>query len=107
MNSNEIIEEDINEIIKDIRRFSKIIQGKHILLVGGKGFLGTYFLKTFLKLNQELESPVKITVIDNLITAKEKDTINFPNVKFIEADISEKLAIFNDVVCGTRTQWKK
>ena len=91
MNSLEIIEEDINEIVNEIRKFSGIIQGKHVLLIGGKGFLGTYFLKTFLKLNQELKSPLKITVIDNLITAKEKDTINFPNVEFIEADISEKL----------------
>jgi hypothetical protein len=45
MNSTEIINRDISEIVQDIRKYSKIIQGKHLLLVGGKGFLGTSFLK--------------------------------------------------------------
>ena len=91
MNSTEIINRDISEIVQDIRKYSKIIQGKHLLLVGGKGFLGTYFLKTLVSLNQELETPLRITVMDNLITAKEKNTNEIPNVKFVEADISQKL----------------
>jgi len=91
MKSTEIINTDISEILQDIRKYSKIIQGKHLLLIGGKGFLGTYFLKTLVNLNQELEIPLRITVIDNLITAKDKNTIDIPNVKFVEADISQKL----------------
>ncbi|MDE2591051.1 MAG: hypothetical protein KGL95_15445, partial [Patescibacteria group bacterium] len=69
--AEKIISEDIKIIVDDIRNFSNILEGKRLLIIGGKGFLGTYFLKTAITLNKTLQKPMKITVLDNLITAKE------------------------------------
>jgi UDP-glucuronate decarboxylase len=63
---------DINDIVANmpigaLHKFG----GKHILLTGGRGFLGRYFTAVFQHLNSTLlvDAPVRVTVIDNLISA--------------------------------------
>jgi len=92
-NSKDIISNDIKEIIDDISKFSK----NFVLLVGGKGFLGTYFLKTISAINKNLDNPVRVLVIDNLITAKNKEEITEPNVEFIQFDISKMPKIEGEI----------
>ena len=87
-----IILNDINEITDDFKKFLPSLENKSILITGGRGFLGTYFLKTFVEINNRLVNPMKIYVIDNLITSKDNLT-KYPNVEFIESDISEKIEI--------------
>lgn len=88
-----IVVKDINEIIDNIRDFFKILEGQTILLIGGRGFLGTYFLKTILAINNIISKPVKVIVVDNLITAKDKKNIQDSNVIFYETDISKNIQI--------------
>lgn len=95
--SSKIVTEDINSIISDIKNFSRILENKKILIVGGKGFLGTYFLKTLTKLNEYLKHPAKIVVLDNLITATAKGEFDDTNIEFIQADISERPKIDGDL----------
>ena len=42
--SDEIVSSDIVSIVDDILEFSHILEDKRILVVGGRGFLGTYFI---------------------------------------------------------------
>ena len=91
--SDSIFEEDIQNIIDDIKEFSGVLANKRVLIAGGKGFLGTYFVKVLTSLNQILKKPTKIIVVDNLITAKDKKNLEDSNVKFIEKDISKKFAL--------------
>jgi dTDP-glucose 4,6-dehydratase/UDP-glucuronate decarboxylase len=95
--SDSIVEEDIQNIINDIKEFSSIFADKHVLVVGGKGFLGTYFVKVLTNLNKILKKPSKIIVVDNLITSKDKKNTEDNNVKFIEKDVSEKFIISEEL----------
>jgi len=88
-NNIDIVSDDITEIVNEIRDFSKILEGQTILLIGGRGFLGTYFLKTILANNEIIPKPTKVVVIDNLITAKDKKNFKDPNVIFYEKDVSK------------------
>lgn len=88
--NSKIVNEDVKMIIDDIEVFTNSLENKHVLIVGGRGFLGNYFLKSVLEINKLLKQPAKIIVIDNLITAKDTNKIEDSNVEFIQADISEK-----------------
>ena len=92
MIEEEIISKDIQEIVNDFKDIIPSLENKSILITGGKGFLGTYFLKTFLKINQLLTKPMHIFLIDNLITSKDVGC-KYPNVTFVESDISKKIEI--------------
>ena len=74
-NSSDIFLEDIRLIAKDLNNFYDELEGKTILIAGGKGFLGTYFVNVLNQINDTLSTPMKIVVMDNLITSKDKKII--------------------------------
>ena len=91
---NNIIQQDINEIINKIdnSRFS----GKTILLTGGGGFLGTYFVHYFTILNDRklLKEPCKLCLVENFIRGVPDwfDSIRGrEDVQIIEGDINKPL----------------
>ena len=80
------IEEIVGRLGNDINEFS----GKTILLTGGRGFLGRYFMEVFGVLNSRvLKKPVTLIALDNLVTAGKEGTHipNLPNVKFFNHDV--------------------
>ena len=87
--SDKIFLEDIRLIAKDLNSFYNELTGKTILVAGGKGFLGTYFVNVLNQINETLSKPMKIVIIDNLITAKDKKNNSSSNVSFLEQDISK------------------
>ena len=89
--SIQIVQNDIEIIVNDIKRFSDKMENKKILVAGGRGFIGTYFVKVLDKMNQYLKRPMEITIIDNLITAKDKDVYQDSNIIFLEEDISKEI----------------
>ena len=95
--SDEIVTTDIASIVNDILEFSKTLENKRILVVGGRGFLGTYFIKSLQLLNQNLQHPTKILVLDNQITSKYKDDFDDPNITFLEHDIVNPLSLKDDL----------
>jgi UDP-glucuronate decarboxylase len=67
-----LLQSDIEEIVANMSIGSlSEFGGKHILLTGGRGFLGRYFTAVFQHLNLKLlkDNPVRLTVMDNLISA--------------------------------------
>ena len=87
-----LLKSDIEEIVNNLDDISYQLSGKTILLTGGRGFLGRYFMEIFNLLNEKvLNDPVKVVVLDNLITAGKEglEIPNFPNIRFIEHNVIE------------------
>ena len=86
-NSNDVFTEDIRLIANDLNDFSKELEGKTVLIAGGKGFLGTYFVNVLNHINETLRTPMKIVIIDNLITSKDKKNNLGSNVTLLRTDV--------------------
>ena len=93
----DLVKTDIDEIVDTATgTFWNHFAGKRILLTGGRGFLGRYFMEVFLRLNERFFipqgwKPLELVVLDNLITAGEfgKNIDPRPNVSFVQHDIIE------------------
>lgn len=69
-----LLPSDINEVVDGLSETEKMsFSGRRILVTGGMGFLGRYFVQTFLRLNWWLgghRAPLcEILALDNLITS--------------------------------------
>ena len=96
-NSEDIFLEDIKSIANELEEFYNELEGKTVLIAGGKGFLGTYFTSVLTKINETLSKPMKIIVLDSLITSKDKkDDVN-QNIEFLEQDISKSFEIDDNI----------
>ena len=96
-NSEDIFLEDIKSIANELEEFYDELEGKTVLIAGGKGFLGTYFTSVLTKINETLSKPMKIIVLDSLITSKDKkDSVN-QNIEFLEQDISKHFEIGGNI----------
>ena len=96
-NSEDIFLEDIKSIANELEEFYGELEGKTVLIAGGKGFLGTYFTSVLTKINETLSKPMKIIVLDSLITSKDKkDSVN-QNIEFLEQDISKSFEIDDNI----------
>ena len=91
MNMNDfLLSSDIDQIVERIVPEAQAFAGRTVLLTGGRGFLGRYFMEVFAALNDRiLDDPVQLVAMDNLITAgKEGRQIpEYPNVEFVEHDV--------------------
>ena len=85
-----LLKSDIDEIAERLSGPAQDFAGKTVLLTGGRGFLGRYFMEVFNVLNQKyLKKPVKLVAMDNMITAgKEGAQVpEYDNVTFIQHDV--------------------
>lgn len=91
---NRIISEDIKRIANEIKNQSSAFSGKTILITGGSGFLGKYFLNTFWYLNDNvLKKKCNVLSVDNYITGTKEDGSFFRKDKyftFIKHDVRTK-----------------
>jgi UDP-glucuronate decarboxylase len=82
---------DILEIASRLQEASAPLAGKTILITGGRGFLGRYFTKALVRLNETAlkKHPCKMVVLDNLITAGKEGSKSekLPHVKIVKHDI--------------------
>ncbi len=89
-----LLKSDINEIVERMGNDAQKFAGKTVLLTGGRGFLGRYFMEVFGALNNgPLRIPVKLVAIDNMITAGKEGAVipNLPNVTFVNHDVTKDL----------------
>lgn len=83
-----IIEEDIQTIVEEIKPIADSLNGKTLLITGGAGFLGNYFILTLDYLNKNiLKNPCKMISVDNFITGIHRHLDGAENFKFIKHDV--------------------
>ena len=88
-----LLSKDITQIVQNLDDIAHEFSGKRILLTGGRGFLGRYFMEVFNQINKTfLKDKMNVVVLDNLITAgKEGSEIpNYDNIEFINHDVIKK-----------------
>ncbi len=85
------LDSDISTIIKNTKKISKKFSGKSILITGGNGFLGKYFVEIFNQYNYFLKKPIKLFIYD--IKINKKQFLDSKNIKFIKKDVSKKFNI--------------
>ncbi len=85
-----LLPSDIDEIVERLKPAAQAFAGKTVLLTGGRGFLGRYFMEVFGALNTKvLKDPVTLVAMDNMITAGKEgaEVPELPNVEFIRHDV--------------------
>src|SRR6266478_7832801 len=85
-----MLQSDIDEIASLVGEVAAPFAGKTILLTGSRGFLGRYFTRTFIRLNETVLKPAcEVIVLDNLITAGKEgsQTEKLPHCQFFQHDI--------------------
>ncbi len=92
---NFFLKKDIDTIIKNTKNISKYFNGKKILITGGNGFLGKYFIKVFNEYNKYLKKPVKVIIYDN--TLQNTKLLSSKNFKFIKKDVSKKFDVNTNI----------
>ncbi|MBI4022083.1 MAG: NAD-dependent epimerase/dehydratase family protein [Candidatus Andersenbacteria bacterium] len=86
-----IVQEDIAAIADGIREEASRLSGRTVLISGGAGFLGKYFLGVFDYLNRnELAAPCRVISVDNYITGTK-------DADFIRRDSEQVLDVWGDV----------
>lgn len=92
-----IIAEDVATITEGIRDRVSALAGKTVLISGGAGFLGRYFLDVFRYLNRSVLSlPCRVIAVDNYITGERDGTFGVnddPHVRSLWADVTQPLPV--------------
>lgn len=86
-----ITKRDLNNIAERIKKESKLLEGKTILISGGSGFIGSYLNAVLYLLNKKVfKKKCKVISIDNYITGSKNNflmDIKDKNFKFLDGDI--------------------
>ena len=94
-----IIQEDVATIAANLGADAHRFAGKTILISGGAGFLGRYFLGLFRHLNAHAlkKNPVRVISVDNYITGSQEAQAHDPNISHVWADVVHPLPVREDV----------
>ena len=95
-----IVKEDIKNIVDGISDEAQKLSGKTLLISGGAGFLGKYFMGVFSYLNKNvLEKPCKIISVDNFITGDRDENFDFSdkNILDVWGDVTYPLPVREDI----------
>ncbi len=101
MPTHPIIQEDLATIAAGLALEAPKLSGKTVLISGGAGFLGKYFLGVFDFLNKNVfDKPVRVISVDNFITGQQKDD-NFEfdreNILDVWGDVTYPLPMREDI----------
>ena len=96
--NNKVIQEDIINIAEELRSVAEKLSGKTLLITGGAGFIGSYFLLSIDYLNRNLLSePCKVISVDNFITGLKYQVAEGQNFRSIKHDIANPLKIDEEI----------
>lgn len=90
-----VVLEDLQRMCGSLKEELEAMRGKRLLVTGGAGFLGHYFVQAVLHANQRLQGPpIKLTVYDSFVRGMpewlsriERD----PNLTLVRHDITNPL----------------
>jgi len=92
-----IVTEDIKTIATALKKEVSALEGRTVLISGGSGFLGNYFLAVLAYLNTHaFKKPCKVITLDNYVTGTRKNPlgeISDPNFTFLKGNICAPLHI--------------
>ncbi|MBI3088504.1 MAG: NAD-dependent epimerase/dehydratase family protein [Candidatus Omnitrophica bacterium] len=87
-------ERDIHEIVNRLKDEAQAFAGSTVLLCGGHGFFGRYFLAFFAAINRHvLAKPCRLIVLDNHITSGAPEEVPQDGYRFLAHDVIQPLAI--------------
>ena len=94
-----IITEDIAKIAARLGDDAHQFAGKTVLISGGAGFLGRYFLALFRHLNASVlkEKKVRVISVDNYITGLQETEAHDPYISHVRADVIHPLSVSEDI----------
>lgn len=87
---DDVLTSDLNDILSQISETLSSLQGSHVFLTGGTGFIGTWLLEAFRYANQHLESPIKVTVLSRNPSAfaeKRPHLYQVEAFEFVQGDV--------------------
>lgn len=94
---HKIIAEDLENIVRALGEEVQQLEGKTLLISGGAGFLGSYFVGAIHLLNKDrLKNPCRIIILDNYITGSKDSFVHAlagQHLRFIEADVTKPFAV--------------
>ena len=93
---NYLLNEDIDAVYLNTKNIVKKLEGSTILITGGNGFLGKYFLEIFKKYNEVFKKKLEIVVYDN--TFKKNIYNKKDNISYINNDVSKKITIKKNLI---------
>lgn len=96
MTTSPVIAEDIATIARGIAEHSRQLAGRTVLISGGAGFLGSYFVGVFKYLNAHvLDKPVRVISVDNFITSvsDSEASVYDPNIRNVWGDVTYPLPV--------------
>lgn len=67
LTAQDVVSQDLDYIIQNLDGDSQKLCGKHLLIIGGAGFLGYYLTQSIVHFNKSTDAPVRLTVYDNFI----------------------------------------
>lgn len=101
MATSPIIQEDIATIVRGLGNEAERLAGQTVLISGGAGFLGKYFLGVFSSLNEHvLAEPCRVISVDNYITGERDQNFDYSDqhhILDVWGDVTYPLPVREDI----------
>lgn len=91
---NRILEEDLENIIEQPIFWEKLY-GKTVMVTGASGMLGSYFVRTMLKLNAKREARIHVVCVVRNVKKLGTDIVSNRDVEIVSHDVTEAFE-YND-----------
>lgn len=96
MKFNRIIDEDLEQIIDENDGLKKLY-GQTIMVTGASGLIGSYFINTLIKLNEDYDANIKIIPLIRNLNKLDKDMLDKNYVTPVIQDITTPIKYDGDV----------
>lgn len=89
-----LVAADIDEIATRLLPHAEMLAGKHVVITGGRGFIGRYLVGVLERLSGDSGNPIRVTVLDNHVTGSPTSPESSASriCKFVEHDVVEPIS---------------